>query len=59
VRVCRQQHDQPLFSVAGRGIDAVVRHYAGENEGASDCLDCRQCISVCPSGALKWRQPMV
>jgi NADH dehydrogenase/NADH:ubiquinone oxidoreductase subunit G len=57
VRVCRQQHDEPLLSVTGRGIDAAVRHYTGENDGALQCQDCRQCISVCPSGALKWRQP--
>jgi predicted molibdopterin-dependent oxidoreductase YjgC len=57
VRICRNQRNQPLFSLAGRGLDAAVRHYPnGEDAAAALCADCRRCIAVCPVGALRWRQ---
>jgi bidirectional [NiFe] hydrogenase diaphorase subunit len=56
VRTCRNRQAQPFFSFAGRGIDTMVRHYAGFDAAAALCTDCRGCIEVCPVGALRWRE---
>jgi predicted molibdopterin-dependent oxidoreductase YjgC len=56
LRICRSKHKHPSFSFAGRGIDAVIRHYPLNGDTRQTCQDCRRCIEVCPVGALRMRQ---
>ncbi len=55
VRICRQQHQQPRLSFAGRGFDTVVGYFDADPVAAADCLSCRACLESCPTGALVQR----
>jgi bidirectional [NiFe] hydrogenase diaphorase subunit len=52
VRTCRERHESSLLNFAGRGFDTVVGYFDADPAGASDCGDCRACLTACPTGAL-------
>ncbi len=52
VRICRQQHRQPQLSFAGRGFETVVGYFDADPLAAANCVSCRECLAVCPTGAL-------
>lgn len=52
VRVCRQRHPHAYLSFAGRGFKTVVGCFGTDPETASVCRSCRDCLKVCPTGAL-------
>lgn len=56
IKICRSLHEMSIFSFAGRGIDAVIRHYPLSGWTESQCRDCSSCIDICPVGALKMRE---
>jgi bidirectional [NiFe] hydrogenase diaphorase subunit len=50
--VCRQRLKTGVLGFAHRGFARVVTTFADEPIGKDRCLECRDCISVCPTGAL-------
>jgi len=55
VRVCRQ-HGIGVLGFAHRGFQRVVTTFYDEPIGESRCLECGECISVCPTGALVFKE---
>ena len=54
VWVCRQ-HRIGVFGFAHRGFQRVVTTFGDEPLGEIECRDCQECVSVCPSGALSFK----
>ncbi len=52
--VCRQ-HKIGVLGFAHRGFERVVTTFGDEPIGGSRCLECSDCISVCPTGALVFK----
>ena len=54
VWVC-QQHGIGALGFAHRGFQRVVTTFTGELLGNFECSDCGECVSVCPTGALTFK----
>jgi len=54
VWVCRQ-HGIGILGFAHRGFQRVVTTFADEPFGNFRCQECGDCVSVCPSGALVFK----
>ncbi len=52
VRVCGRSDANHRLSFAGRGFDTVVGYFDAGPGAAQDCAACRECLAVCPTGAL-------
>jgi bidirectional [NiFe] hydrogenase diaphorase subunit len=52
VWVCRHHLKVGIFGFAHRGFQRRVTTFADQPMSMSACDDCRQCIAVCPTGAL-------
>ncbi len=52
--VCRQ-HRIGVLGFAHRGFQRVVTTFGDEPIGESRCQECGECISVCPTGALVFK----
>ncbi len=55
VWTCQQRRSTSVIGYAHRGFQRVVTTFADEPIGRDRCLDCGACVSVCPSGALSFR----
>ncbi len=44
-----------VLGFAHRGFERVVTTFGDEPLGESKCLDCGECVSVCPTGALVFK----
>ena len=53
VRVCREEVGKGLLGLVGRGFKTVIRPELASPDAAAGCIDCRRCVEVCPTGALK------
>ncbi len=51
VWVCREHHIG-AFGFAHRGFERVITTFGDKPMSESNCRDCEECITVCPSGAL-------
>jgi bidirectional [NiFe] hydrogenase diaphorase subunit len=52
VWVCRRDINSGVLGFAHRGFDRMLTTFADEPIGRDRCLECSQCVSVCPTGAL-------
>jgi len=55
VWVCRQRLGVGVFGFAHRGFERRVTTFGDEPISNSRCEDCADCISVCPTGALVFK----
>lgn len=52
VRACSEFQGHAVLGFANRGSKTVVEPMAGRPLGQVDCVNCGQCVAVCPTGAL-------
>jgi formate dehydrogenase major subunit/NADH-quinone oxidoreductase subunit G len=52
VWVCKKQKDKALLGFAHRGFERRLTTFGDEPIGADRCLNCAECVEVCPTGAL-------
>jgi bidirectional [NiFe] hydrogenase diaphorase subunit len=55
VWVCRRDIKSGVLGFAHRGFDRVLTTFADEPIGRDRCLECSQCVSACPTGALSFK----
>jgi len=55
VWVCRQHLEVGVLGFAHRGFDRMVTTFGDEPIGEFRCQDCGECVSVCPTGALVFK----
>ena len=53
VRICDEVMGIGALGLVGRGFDTNVRPNLEKKLSESGCISCGQCVSVCPTGALK------
>ena len=56
VWVCQQHLKTGILGFAHRGFERVVTTFADEPIGGNRCLDCSECVTVCPTGALSFKK---
>jgi len=49
---CRKQKDKVVLGFAHRGFERRLTTFGDEPIGKNRCLDCAECVKVCPTGAL-------
>jgi bidirectional [NiFe] hydrogenase diaphorase subunit len=49
---CKKHKAKAIMGFAHRGFDRRLTTFADEPVGKDRCLDCSECIEVCPTGAL-------
>ena len=49
---CQKHQEKALLGFAHRGFERRLTTFGDELMGADRCLNCVECISVCPTGAL-------
>jgi iron-only hydrogenase group A len=52
VRACSEHQGLQVLGFANRGSKTVVAPMAGKPLAESECINCGQCVAVCPTGAL-------
>ena len=55
VRACEEVQGVAAIDITGRGSGARVDTAFGEGLNVSSCVNCGQCVLVCPTGALTER----
>jgi len=55
VWVCRERLGIGVLGFAHRGFERVVTTFAGEPLGKFKCQECGECVNVCPTGALVFK----
>ena len=55
VRLCRQRRETAILGFAHRGFKRTVTTFADEPIGGNRCLECHDCVSACPTGALSFK----
>jgi len=58
VWVCRERLGIGVLGFARRGFDRVVTTFGDEPIAESKCRDCGECVVVCPTGALTFKDKL-
>ena len=58
VRVCEEREGVTALGLIGRGFDTIVNPELSLPLDLSSCTFCGACVDVCPTGALKEKQPI-
>ena len=53
--VCRERLGIGVLGFAHRGFERVITTFAGEPLGESRCQECGDCVCICPTGALAFK----
>jgi bidirectional [NiFe] hydrogenase diaphorase subunit len=53
---CRKHKGTALLGFAHRGFERVMTTFGDEPIGKDRCLDCGECVKVCPTGALAFKE---
>jgi bidirectional [NiFe] hydrogenase diaphorase subunit len=56
VWVCQEKLGIGAIGFAYRGLNRIVTTFGDEPMGTSGCRDCRECVAICPVGALVFKQ---
>ncbi len=59
VRVCEEVMGKSAIGLIGRGFNTVVEPELSKNLADTDCISCGQCVSLCPTGALREKTAFV
>ncbi|MDR2712685.1 MAG: FAD-dependent oxidoreductase [Clostridiales bacterium] len=57
LRVCREHQGVYALGWLGRGFDTIVSPAFARPLADSDCISCGACAAICPTGALRQRNP--
>ena len=58
LRLCSERQQVTALGWLGRGFDTTVSPAFALPLGNSDCLTCGACTEICPTGALRQRNPL-
>lgn len=58
VRMCQEVRGVGAIGFANRGIDSQVSTTGGDDMRTAECRFCGACVEVCPTGALRDREPI-
>ncbi len=59
VRVCEEVMGKSAIGLIGRGFNTVVEPELSKRLADTDCIACGQCVSLCPTGALREKTAFV
>ena len=54
VRVCEEKAKKGILGLVDRGFKTVIKPEFDNPQTIASCKDCRMCVEVCPTGALKF-----
>ncbi len=58
VFLCKENHGQSMMSFAKRGFETIISFFGRTDSGTPECTQCRDCITICPVGAIQLRDNM-
>lgn len=53
VRVCDEVEGKGILGLVDRGFKTVIKPEFNKPETIADCINCKKCAEMCPTGALK------
>ena len=53
VRTCEEEVKAGILGLVGRGFETVIKPEFRDSAAVGRCRECRRCVEVCPTGALK------
>jgi bidirectional [NiFe] hydrogenase diaphorase subunit len=52
---CKKHKDKAILGFAHRGFERRLTTFGDESIGSDRCLNCSECVQVCPTGALTFK----